>query len=65
LLRLTEVAGELTRAFAVVKMRDSEFDRGVRRLTVTSTGIHIGDPLREADMVLSGQPRQVRREGRG
>jgi circadian clock protein KaiC len=46
LMRQAEVQGRLQLALAVVKMRDSAFDPGVRQYTIEQQGLRIGEPLR-------------------
>ena len=60
LLRYVELAGEVTRALSVLKMRGSSHDRSIREIEVDGGGMHIGAPLRDISGVLSGEPRSVR-----
>ena len=46
LLRHVELEGQLQRVLAVVNTRDSAFDPSVRRFTVETGGLKVGEPLR-------------------
>ncbi len=59
LLRFTELKGRLARVWSVVKMRDSDFDSNLREMTIADDGIHVGEPLSDADRLLCGQPVRV------
>jgi circadian clock protein KaiC len=59
LLRHSELCGKVRKVIAVLKMRDSEFDSTVREMTIGTRGIHIGEPILDADGVLGGQPLRV------
>jgi circadian clock protein KaiC len=45
LLRYAEVAGEVRRAIAVLKMRGSAHDRRIREFQITDRGLVIGEPI--------------------
>lgn len=56
-LRYTEIAGRLARAIAVVKTRDADFDDSIRKFTITTRGIEVGEAIEGCDGILIGQPR--------
>jgi circadian clock protein KaiC len=57
LLRYFEAAGEVRQALSVIKRREGRHERTIREFTVDSTGIRMGEPLREFTGVLTGVPR--------
>lgn len=54
--RYIEVAGQLKRVFAVVKVRDSRHSRDIRFFDITDKGIVIGETLSQYAGILSGRP---------
>jgi circadian clock protein KaiC len=54
--RFVEIAGELRRVLAVVKMRGSEHSHEFRTFEVTETGAVIGEPLRNYHGIMTGMP---------
>jgi circadian clock protein KaiC len=56
LLRYFEALGEVRQAISVVKKRGSRHERTIREFTLSESGIHIGEPLREFRGVLTGVP---------
>jgi circadian clock protein KaiC len=64
LLRYFEAAGEVKQAMSVIKRREGPHERTIREFTITSTGIRMGEPLREFSGVLTGVPRFSGRRGR-
>ncbi len=44
-MRYVEMDSELRRAVAVLKVRDSSFDRRIRELDITPQGVRIGEAL--------------------
>jgi hypothetical protein len=54
--RFVEIAGELRRVLAVVKMRGSEHSQEFRTYEVTSNGAVIGGPLRNYHGIITGMP---------
>lgn len=56
LLRYFEAAGEVRRAISMVKKRSGSHERAIRELSLGSEGIRVGEPLREFQGVLTGQP---------
>jgi circadian clock protein KaiC len=60
LIRYVEFRGELHRVFAVLKMRFSEFDRGLRMYTINDgAGITIAGPAPLAEGLLTGLARPI------
>lgn len=57
LLRYFEAHGEVRQAMSVLKKRTGPHERSIRELTLTSSGIQVGEPLREFSGVLTGVPR--------
>lgn len=56
LLRYFELAGEVRQAISVVKKRGGQHERTIRDFSLTETGIHIGEPLRNFRGILTGVP---------
>jgi circadian clock protein KaiC len=54
--RFVEIAGELRRVLAVVKMRGSEHSHEFRTFDVTVNGAVIGEPLRNYHGIITGIP---------
>src|SRR5262249_45219754 len=62
LFRLFEAIGEVRHDISVVKKRTGPHERTIRELEITSSGLRIGEPLREFQGVLTGIPRFVGRD---
>lgn len=56
LLRYFELDGEVRQAISVVKKRGGRHERTIRDLSLTSCGVHIGEPLRNYRGILTGVP---------
>ncbi|HYI07570.1 MAG TPA: ATPase domain-containing protein [Thermoanaerobaculia bacterium] len=56
LLRYYEADGELHKAISVMKKRGSDHEKAIREFRMTSTGIVVGEPLRQFRGILSGIP---------
>lgn len=56
LFRLFEAFGEVRHAVSVVKKRSGTHERTIRELELSSSGLRIGEPLREFQGVLTGVP---------
>lgn len=56
LLRYLEAGGAIQRAIAVLKMRGSDQDKGIRAFTVTDRGIRLGERLAGASGSVLGFP---------
>lgn len=57
LQRYVELDGNLEKVLAVVKMRTSPHDKSIRRYAIESSGVVVGEPLRDYGGVLTGVPR--------
>ena len=55
-LRHMEYGGELRKVVGVLKKRTSDFQRSLRELEITESGLKVGDPLKELRGILSGTP---------
>jgi len=62
LQRYVELEGKLEKVLAVVKMRASRHDTSVRRFTIETSGIVVGEPVHSHGGVLTGVP-LIRAEG--
>jgi circadian clock protein KaiC len=58
LLRYFEAGGQMRKALSVMKKRSGKHDSAIREFMMTSTGIRIGDVLREFRGILTGVPKQ-------
>jgi circadian clock protein KaiC len=56
LFRYYEALGEVRQAISVFKKRTGPHDRSIRQLEITSSGVHVGEPLRELRGVMTGVP---------
>jgi circadian clock protein KaiC len=56
MLRYFEADGSVRRAISVVKKRSGHHEHTIREYRLTSSGIRIGEPLREFSGVLTGTP---------
>jgi circadian clock protein KaiC len=54
--RYIEMEGELRRVMAVIKMRGSEHSHEFRTYEVGPKGVIVGDPLKEYDFIITGNP---------
>jgi len=52
-----EFAGELRKAISAYKHRGGEHERTLRELSLSSSGIQVGEPLRQFHGILTGTPR--------
>ncbi len=64
LLRYFEASGAIRRAISVVKKRTGSHERTIRELDITSGGIHVGEPLKDFQGVLTGVPLYVGTNGK-
>ena len=55
-LRHVEYRGELRKVIGTLKMRTSDFERGLRELEITGEGIRVGEPLSQLRGILTGTP---------
>jgi circadian clock protein KaiC len=58
-LRYLEIDGELRKAIGVLKKRLGDFEKTVRELAITGSGIRVGSPLAGLRGVLTGTPEWV------
>ncbi|MDP9996291.1 circadian clock protein KaiC [Variovorax boronicumulans] len=56
LLRYFEFEGEVRQAISVLKKRGGAHERTIRDFSMTSSGLHVGEPLRHFRGILSGIP---------
>lgn len=56
ILRHVEYKGELRKVIGVLKMRASDFERGLRLLEITEHGLTVGEPLSNLRGILTGTP---------
>ncbi len=59
LLRYVEVAGEMRRGVAVLKMRGSTHDKAIREFTIDGEGMRIGRIFQRVGGIVLGVPHQV------
>ena len=64
LLRFFEAAGEVRQAISIVKKRRGAHERTIREMRIGSTGIRIGEVLRDFEGVLTGVPRYRGKDAR-
>ncbi len=62
LLRYVETFGEMRRGLTVLKMRGSMHDKNIREFRIDAGGMHIGEPFRSVQGIISGNTRQVQTE---
>lgn len=55
-IRHVEYRGELRKVIGTLKMRTSDFERGLRQLEITEYGLKVGEPLPNLRGVLTGTP---------
>jgi circadian clock protein KaiC len=63
LLRYFEAQGLVCQAISVVKNRSEEHERAIREFRIGKGGIRIGEPLREFQGILTGNPQFVGEAG--
>ncbi len=56
LLRFFEASGEVRKAISVIKTRTTDHERTIREFRVDSSGLTVGEPLRDFQGILSGAP---------
>lgn len=62
LLRFFEAGGELKRAISVLKKRTGGHEASIREYRIDTSGIRVGEPLRQFTGVLTGVPRFAGRD---
>ncbi len=60
LMRYFETKGTVRRAFSVIKKRSGTHETAIRELKLSSSGIHIGEPLSQYRGILSGSVEEER-----
>jgi circadian clock protein KaiC len=56
LFRYYEANGEVSQALSVFKKRTGPHERTIRQLRIDSTGVHVGEPLRQFRGIMTGVP---------
>ena len=59
LFRYFEYAGEIRQALSVIKKRSGPHERAIRELVFGEGSIHVGEPLKDFEGVLTGVPTYV------
>ncbi|WP_426751536.1 RAD55 family ATPase [Myxococcus sp. Y35] len=54
LLRYVELRSQLYRLLSIMKMRESQYDSGIREFSITDEGITVADTFESAEAVLTG-----------
>lgn len=57
LLRYVELRSQLYRLISIMKMRESQYDSGIREFSITDKGIHVADTFESAETILTGHAR--------
>jgi circadian clock protein KaiC len=58
-LRLFEAVGEMRKCVSVPKLRSGQHELTIREYRIGSDGLHVGEPVREFQGVLTGTPTYV------
>jgi len=56
LFRYYEAKGEINQAISVFKKRTGAHERSIRQLSITSSGVRVGEPLRQFRGIMTGVP---------
>jgi circadian clock protein KaiC len=56
-VRSTEIHAEFRRLIAVLKMREQNYDRSIRELSIDKKGIRVGKVFTEGESLLTGMPK--------
>jgi len=56
-LRYLELRSQLYRLISIMKMRESQYDSGIREFAISDEGIIVADTFKSAEAVLTGQAR--------
>jgi circadian clock protein KaiC len=59
LFRYFEATGEVRQALSVVKKRSGAHEHSIREFSLTSRGIHVGEPIKDFQGVLTGVPHYI------
>ncbi len=57
LLRYVELRSQLYRLISLMKMRESQYDSGIREFAITDKGITVADTFESAEAILTGHAR--------
>jgi circadian clock protein KaiC len=57
LLRYVELRSQLYRLISLMKMRESQYDSGIREFSITDEGITVADTFESAEAILTGHAR--------
>jgi circadian clock protein KaiC len=57
LLRYVELKSQLYRLISLMKMRESQYDSGIREFSITDDGIVVADTFESAEAILTGHAR--------
>jgi circadian clock protein KaiC len=57
LLRYVELRSQLYRLISIMKMRESQYDSGIREFSITDDGIRVADTFESAENILTGHAR--------
>lgn len=57
LLRYVELRSQLYRLISLMKMRESQYDSGIREFSITDKGITVADTFESAEAILTGHAR--------
>jgi circadian clock protein KaiC len=56
-LRYLELRSQLYRLISIMKMRESQYDSGIREFSITDEGINVADTFESAESILTGHAR--------
>jgi len=59
LLRHVEMSAQLYRLISILKLRDHDYDSGIREFQITDRGLAIADTFESAEQILTGVARSV------
>jgi circadian clock protein KaiC len=59
LMRFFESRGSIKKAVSVIKKRSGHHETTIRELTMSSSGVHLGEPLVNFEGVMTGVPRHL------
>ncbi|WP_224247928.1 ATPase domain-containing protein [Hyalangium gracile] len=57
LMRYVELRSQLYRLISIMKMRESQYDSGIREFAITDEGINVADTFESAEAILTGHAR--------
>lgn len=57
LLRYVELRSQLYRLISIMKMRESQYDSGIREFSISDDGIRVADTFESAEAILTGHAR--------